>query len=67
MLHVEMVRELEAQRHELRGIVMEERAEVLALRQENNQLREELARFKAPLRGLAAPAIAAAFAERTGE
>ena len=46
---------------------MEERAEVLALRQENVALRDELARYKAPLRGLAAPAIAASLVESAGD
>ena len=54
------VRELEAQRHELREIVAEERAEVLSLRGENERLQAELTRLRGPLGGLAAGGAIAA-------
>ena len=52
-LHLEMLRELEAQRHELREIVLHERRESAELRLEVERLRQENARLRSPLGGLA--------------
>ncbi|EOD20880.1 hypothetical protein EMIHUDRAFT_241694 [Emiliania huxleyi CCMP1516] len=45
---VELIRELEAQRHEVRSLIEAGREEVAALREENAALREENARLRAP-------------------
>jgi regulator of replication initiation timing len=55
-LHIELIRELEAQRHEMREIVSEERREIGRLREENERLRQENLQLRAPLGGLVAPA-----------
>jgi hypothetical protein len=52
-LHLEMLRELEAQRHELREIVLHERRESAELRLEVERLRQENARLRSPLGGWA--------------
>ena len=51
-LHVELIRELEAQRHELRDIISGELREAADLRAENQRLRRENEQLRAPLPGL---------------
>ena len=48
-LHLELIRELDAQRHEMRAMLDEGRAESAALREEIGRLREENARLRGPL------------------
>ena len=48
-LHVEVLREFEAQRHELRQLLAKTGAECSALREENARLREENAQLHGPL------------------
>lgn len=44
-----MLRELEAQRHEMREIIRQERKDLSELKEENERLRRENARLRAPL------------------
>ena len=54
-LHLEVLRELEAQRHEMRDALREERLEMAALREENARLQEENRRLRGPMGGLPPP------------
>ena len=48
-LHIEMIRELDSQRHEMRALLAEERAESESLRAEVAVLRDENSRLRGPL------------------
>ena len=52
-LHLELIRELEAQRHEMRAIIASEQQEAAALRAENERLRAENRQLRGPLESLA--------------
>ena len=52
-LHLELIRELEAQRYDLKGLLEEEQREVAMLRRENARLRAENRQLRGPLGGLA--------------
>lgn len=51
-IHVDLIRELEAQRQEMRHLFEQSRAETAALFAENARLREEVASLRAPLGAL---------------
>ena len=52
-LHLEMIRELEAQRYEMRELLNEEQREVVSLREENERLRQQVQEMRGPMGGLA--------------
>ena len=52
-LHLEMLRELEAQRHEMRCLLLDESREVVSLRRENEELRRRMEEMRGPMGGLA--------------
>ena len=54
-LHLEVLRELEAQRHEMRSALQEERREMAALREENARLVQENRMLRGPMGGLPPP------------
>ena len=61
-LHLELIRELEAQRHEMREILRQERQESAALRAENARLLAENKELRSPMGSLGGLQMAAAAA-----
>ena len=51
-MHLELIRELETQRHEMRALLAEEQREVASLRAENAMLRQQVQEMRGPLGGL---------------
>ena len=56
-LHVEVIRELEAQRHEMRVVLADEAREIYALRVENKSLRAQLEQMRGPVGAMGGRAV----------